>query len=173
MQDLATIKTCTKCGEEYPATPEYFYKEKMGVGGLRAECKKCKATVAKKYRQTSIGREVLEKAQRKFWQSPAGKLASREYHKKYHSTIAGHLYQVFSNIKQRCNNPNNKSYIDYGGRGIKNNFKSLDDFRNYIINELLIDPRGLEIDRIDNNGHYEKGNIRFVTRSENCYNRKR
>ena len=41
----------------------------------------------------------------------------------------------------------------------------------YVIDELRVDPRGLQIDRIDNDGHYEKGNIRFVTCVENNNNR--
>lgn len=42
---------------------------------------------------------------------------------------------------------------------------------NYVVDILKVDPRGFDIDRIDNNGHYEKGNIRFVTHKENCNNR--
>lgn len=34
-------KTCTKCGEIYPATEEYFNKQKRGKFGLRANCKNC------------------------------------------------------------------------------------------------------------------------------------
>ena len=82
------------------------------------------------------------------------------------------MKQVFVGIKQRCNNPNHKAYKYYGGRGIQNKFKSLDEFRNYIINELQIDPRKLTIDRINNNGNYEKENIRFVTQAENNKNKR-
>ena len=150
------MKTCTKCGKEYPATPEYFYRNKSRKDKLRSDCKGCSAAMAKKYKQ-----------------SPAGKSASRESLRKYRNTISGHLHCTFDNIKRRCNNPDCKDYKHYGGRGIKNKFRSCNDFRDYVINELLIDPRGLDIDRIDNNGNYEPGNIRFVTRAENNRNRKR
>lgn len=93
--------------------------------------------------------------------------------KKYQHTINGYLKLVYKDIKQRCNNPECKCYKNYGGRGIKNKFKSPDKFVDYIINVLKINPKGLTIDRIDNNGHYEKGNIRFVTRKENNNNKRR
>lgn len=79
----------------------------------------------------------------------------------------------FVGIKQRCNNPKYKGYKNYGGRGIRCLFKSSDEFVNYIINELQIDPRKLTIDRIDNDGNYERGNIRFVTQTENLKNRRK
>lgn len=89
--------------------------------------------------------------------------------KRHYKTIKGHLIGVFSNIKRRITNPidQNKCY-----KGIKNKFKSSDEFINYVVNVLKVDPRGLQIDRIDNNGHYEKGNIRFITAKENCRNRR-
>ena len=34
-------KVCSVCGEEFPATVEYFYKSKTGKLGLRGECKEC------------------------------------------------------------------------------------------------------------------------------------
>lgn len=91
--------------------------------------------------------------------------------KKYGATINGHLRRTFNSMKRRCNNPNIHNYSRYGGRGIRNKFKSADEFVDYVINELRVDPRGLQIDRIDNNGHYEKGNIRFVTAEVNTNNR--
>jgi 5-methylcytosine-specific restriction endonuclease McrA len=38
-------RRCTKCGEEYPATAEYFYKNKHGKYGLQAWCKNCSKAV--------------------------------------------------------------------------------------------------------------------------------
>lgn len=79
-------------------------------------------------------------------------------------------------LNYRCNNPNYSQYSDYGGRGIRNLFTSLEHFLNYVINELgitqLSQIDGLVLDRIDNNGNYEPGNIRFVTHSESQYNRR-
>ena len=125
---------------------------------------------------------------KKYQQSPAGKLASqkarrnyryqyperiKEQRKQYHNTFNGCLRTVYYGIKRRCTNSKDVGYKDYGGRGIQNKFESVDEFINYVTDILKIDPRGLQIDRIDNNGHYEKGNIRFVTRSENCMNRRK
>ena len=36
------MKKCSKCGEEKPATPEYFDRSKTGKYGLQAQCKECK-----------------------------------------------------------------------------------------------------------------------------------
>jgi hypothetical protein len=96
---------------------------------------------------------------------------------KYRSTIKGYLARLYHNILTRCNNKNHHRYFDYGGRGIECKFKSLNNFRSYIINDLGFNTRDkintLQIDRIDNNGHYEKGNIRFVTCSENQLNKRK
>jgi hypothetical protein len=35
-------KTCTKCGETKPATPEFFYKQRAGKFGLQGSCKACR-----------------------------------------------------------------------------------------------------------------------------------
>lgn len=74
--------------------------------------------------------------------------------------------------KQRCENPKDAAYKNYGQRGIKFNFPSVLEAGLWIIENLGLPNRDLEIDRIDNNGHYEPGNIRFVTRKENCSNRR-
>ena len=92
--------------------------------------------------------------------------------KKYYATINGHLRRVFNSMNQRCNNSNHVGFKYYGGRGIENKFESTDEFVGYVINELKVDPRGLHIDRIDNDGCYEKGNIRFVTAAINNGNRR-
>lgn len=46
------MKRCTKCGEPYPATTEYFYKQKGGKYGVRGACIKCTNKAEKDYRET-------------------------------------------------------------------------------------------------------------------------
>ena len=74
--------------------------------------------------------------------------------------------------KQRCENPKDANYRHYGSRGIKFDFASVTDAGLYLINVFGLPSRKMEIDRIDNNGNYAKGNIRFVTRSENNSNKR-
>ncbi len=92
--------------------------------------------------------------------------------REYHKTINGRLRRCFGCMKRRCENPKSAKYKDYGGRGIKIKFTSSDEFVDYVINVLKVDPRGLQIDRIDNNGHYEPGNIRFTTSKVNNNNKR-
>jgi hypothetical protein len=72
-------------------------------------------------------------------------------------------------MKRRCINPECRAYKWYGGRGIKCLFTS-NEFVSYVMDELKVDPRRLECDRIDNDGNYERGNIRFVTHEVNMQN---
>jgi 5-methylcytosine-specific restriction endonuclease McrA len=41
-----TMKVCTKCGQEFPATREFFYRNALGRNGLNPQCKQCKAAYA-------------------------------------------------------------------------------------------------------------------------------
>lgn len=77
-------------------------------------------------------------------------------------------YQAFQDAKSRCNNPNNKSYPLYGGRGIKFLFQSYEEFSL----ELGERPEGYTLDRIDSNGHYEPGNIRWASKQTQNQNRR-
>lgn len=52
------MKTCSKCGQDFPATTEYFYPEKRrGPGALRSTCKTCSAIQVKATRDPEKKRE--------------------------------------------------------------------------------------------------------------------
>ncbi len=83
------------------------------------------------------------------------------------------LYVVWAGAVQRCTNPNSQRYHRYGGRGITMCQEWRDAPQEFIQHCVDIgwNPE-LTIDRIDNDGNYEPGNLRAVTQHENLKNRK-
>ena len=82
-----------------------------------------------------------------------------KHHKSNHP-----LYTMWKHIKQRCQNPSEKMYPYYGGRGIdicKEWQHSFQSFYDWSISNGY--NKGLTIDRENNNGNYTPGNCRFVT----------
>lgn len=82
-----------------------------------------------------------------------------------HGKSKTRLYNTWTNIKQRCYNPNNNHYKNYGGRGIK----MCDEWRyDYDTFEYWAYQNGyndsLTIDRICNDGDYTPENCRWVTK---------
>ena len=77
-------------------------------------------------------------------------------------------YQAYHDAKQRCTNRNHPRYIDWGGRGIEFRFSSFDEF----IKDIGKRPNNCSIDRKDNDGHYEVGNVKWSSRSEQQHNKR-
>lgn len=79
-------------------------------------------------------------------------------------------YRVWSTILARCTSLSSKSYPDYGGRGIKlcERWHSLELF----VADMGQPPKGMEIDRINNDGNYEPGNCRWTSRLVNANNKR-
>jgi hypothetical protein len=71
-------------------------------------------------------------------------------------------YEAYYSARNRCNSTNATKYLSYGGRGIKFKFVAFDEFFR------AVGPRPSpqhSLDRIDNNGNYEVGNVRWSTYS--------
>lgn len=78
-------------------------------------------------------------------------------------------YRAFHEAKRRCTDPKRKEYADYGGRGIEFRFYSFTEF----FTEVGQKPTAQHsLDRKDNDGHYEKGNVRWATPKEQMNNRR-
>jgi len=82
------------------------------------------------------------------------------------------LYTVWINMKNRCYDPKSEKYPSYGKRGIRMCEEWIQDPRIFIKwAEQNGYEKGLEIDRINNDGNYTPLNCRFVTGKENCNNK--
>jgi hypothetical protein len=77
----------------------------------------------------------------------------------------------FYAIRARCVG-GNRPHASYAGRGIECRFSSAEDFVAYCASLPGSYDPSLEADRIDNDGPYERGNIRFASRVEQCRNRR-
>jgi len=94
-----------------------------------------------------------------------------EKHKK-HDMVGSKPYHTWAGMIQRCENPKQRHYQYYGGRGISV-CEAWHDFQTFWNDMRDGYKDGLQIDRIDNNGNYEPGNCRWTTRSENMCNTRR
>ena len=93
--------------------------------------------------------------------------------RKHGAAIKGQLtpeYQAWRKMKARCTNPNNKDYPRYGGRGIKVFEGWLNDFQAFYDHIGDKPSKEHSIDRIDNDKHYEPGNVRWATPVEQANN---
>lgn len=77
-------------------------------------------------------------------------------------------YRAFHAAKVRCTSPKYRDYRHYGGRGIEFRFTSFTEFLQAVGRR----PSSKHsLDRIDVHGHYEAGNVRWATATEQSLNR--
>jgi hypothetical protein len=81
-------------------------------------------------------------------------------------------YSCWERMIQRCNNPNEAAFGNYGGRGISV-CERWGSFENFLADMGERPTSKHSIDRIDNNGNYEKANCRWATRSQQDRNLRR
>jgi hypothetical protein len=83
------------------------------------------------------------------------------------------IYRLWATMINRCHNSKNRSFKNYGARGIsvcpewKESFNA---FYDWLVNNGY--EKGLQIDRRNNDGDYSPDNCRFVTNYENSRNKR-
>lgn len=80
------------------------------------------------------------------------------------------IYDRWVCMRSRCRNPNNKSYPDYGGRGIGID-PSWEPFITYF-GDVGHPPEGKSLNRVNNDGDYEKSNVEWATARQQVHNRR-
>lgn len=80
------------------------------------------------------------------------------------------VHRVWIGMRSRCNNPQSREYVNYGGRGIKV-CERWDSFENFVA-DMGVRPEGYSIDRINNDGNYEPSNCRWATTTQQLNNRR-
>ena len=136
---------CKKCGTIFSA-----YRDNL-VGGITKSCGCLKKETTAIIGKTTIGSLL-------------------------HGDSRTYLYTTWCGIKGRCFNKNRSRYNDWGGRGITMNEQwknSYPEFKEYVIKNLGERPKGYSIDRINNDGNYEPGNIRWSMPHEQQNNRRK
>ena len=76
-------------------------------------------------------------------------------------------YKSWLAMRRRCTEPRNASYVRYGGRGIRVCERWENSFTAFLADVGEAPAWTYQIDRIDPEGHYEPGNVRWATPEEN------
>ena len=94
-----------------------------------------------------------------------------------HGDSKTRFYHIFIEMKRRCNNEKRSCYSNYGGRGIKVEWESYEDFKkdmydSYLKHSEKYGEENTTIDRIDVNGNYCKSNCKWSTNKEQNRNKR-
>jgi hypothetical protein len=100
----------------------------------------------------------------RIWSGPGANAWKHGEHSSGKPTVE---YQAFHAAKKRCQNKNAWNFKYYGKRGIKFLFKSFADFLKAVGRKP---SSRYVLDRIDNDGHYEPGNVRWATHTQSVRN---
>ena len=143
---------------------EYVGESKHGHKQYKCKCKCGKETIAAGFMLRNGKTKSCGCLLQEYYKSGA-----RQTHNKSHTR----LYRIWANMKDRCLNEKGSHYKDYGERGItvceewQNDFMS---FYKWATENGY--KKGLEVDRINNDGNYSSLNCRWATRSDQNNNKR-
>jgi len=174
-------KKCENCGKTF--YKDYFRSKKDFIERARYCSNSCKVYKQEGFYKHWRGkkRPELKKTQAANTMFKKGRVSVNKGKKcpwaATHGMSSTNLYRRWLAINQRCNNPKTKQFVDYGGRGIKNEWKSFEDFRSDMFDSFKTHlekhgERQTRIERINNDGNYKKDNCKWATCKEQMRNRR-
>lgn len=180
------MKRCLKCGEE--KSLEKFSLIKRRGDKYRSQCKECHNKYKNKYRKENKDKVILwrktfnekhpgwfKKRQSEFYKKNKQRII--DYSNNYNQTKDDGLLYKYLSIHRRCEYKSQRGYKWYGGRGIKCEWKSYQDFKydmygSYIDSLKKNGHKNTTLDRIDPNGNYCKQNCRWADIKTQLKNRR-
>lgn len=132
--------------------------------------------IGAKISAAKAGHSVSAEARVKIGAAAKGRAVSDEHKaaignaSRKHGMHGTRTYRSWDAMKQRCTNPKNSRWDDYGGRGVAVCSRWL-DFANFLA-DMGVRPSGATLDRIGD-GNYEPGKVKWSTDSEQQKNRPR
>ena len=121
--------------------------------GQTINCKCGKPVASAKSTRCAKCRRVYQKAVRHRWKKPP-----REYY-------------VWRAMISRCENPKDRSFANYGGRGVAVCARWRESFGNFA-QDMMPRPEGGTMERIYNDGNYEPGHCKWANRAAQQRNRR-
>lgn len=141
---------CTRCHSDKP--------DSVFEPGFK-RCTPCREWVREWTRERRRNNPELKEVER---------VQARRRREEKRYSVTETLKVVWNGCNQRCYNKNQSAYPNYGGRGIRVEFRDVDHFVSWAISSGYVP--GLQIDRKNNNGNYSPDNCRWVTPTVNANN---
>jgi hypothetical protein len=157
-----STKICNKCNIEKDISN--FCKDISKKDGLCTICKLCSKQKHNIYYQEHKEELCLLNKIKRITNNKYINNREQLLRKKYPER------SILKSIIQRCYNPNNKAYKNYGGKGIKK-FLTTKNIKYMMIRDNYFDLKKPSIDRLDSNGNYCIENCKFIELSENISKR--
>ena len=173
------MKACTKCTSLKGLIE--FGKSSRAKDGLSSWCKKCTREASKvrnkeRYERDPLFRKRLntDRKERYTFDPPYVEAISKAVER---HLLKNPMLPTWKAMINRCYNLDRNNYKNYGGRGIavcedwrdKGGYKK---WYEYISKLPHFDEKGYTQDRINNDGNYEPGNMRWATRKEQNINKR-